>query len=121
MVCKRAALFRGRQFTDEIIVLCVHWYALLAQLSRFDGDHVLAEPHSGSHRQGREVSGRKSVGRGNIIQPAWWCRRCYDRERHSRRFFGGHRESVLTRDSCCQLCLAKQGRVRPKVGGQAAF
>jgi hypothetical protein len=26
MVCKRAALFRGRHFTDEIIVLCVHWY-----------------------------------------------------------------------------------------------
>jgi hypothetical protein len=26
MVCKRAALFRGRHFTDEIIVLCVRWY-----------------------------------------------------------------------------------------------
>src|SRR4051795_11026912 len=26
MGCKRAALFRGRHFTDEIIVLCVRWY-----------------------------------------------------------------------------------------------
>jgi hypothetical protein len=54
-------------------------------------------------------------------QPAWWCRscgsaellargccrRCYDRRRHSERFFGGHREQVLSRDGCCQLCLAQ--------------
>jgi hypothetical protein len=40
MVCKRAALFRGRHFRDEIIVLCV----LFPQLSRFDGDDVRAEP-----------------------------------------------------------------------------
>jgi transposase, IS6 family len=26
MDCKRAALFRGRHFADEIIVLCVGWY-----------------------------------------------------------------------------------------------
>ena len=26
MVCEQAALFRGRQFTDEIIVPCVRWY-----------------------------------------------------------------------------------------------
>src|SRR5437016_5835163 len=26
MVLRRAALFRGRHFTDEIIVLCVRWY-----------------------------------------------------------------------------------------------
>jgi len=37
-----------------------------------------------------------------------WCRRCYDRKRHSRRFFGGFREAVLTRDGCCQLCLTGQ-------------
>jgi len=60
-----------------------------------------------------------------MTQPAWWCRacgttalvaaglcrRCYDRRRHSRRFFGGHREAVLTRDGCCQVCLARQGLV----------
>ncbi len=40
-----------------------------------------------------------------------WCRRCYDRRRHSRRFFGGYRETVLTRDGCCQLCLAGEGLV----------
>ncbi len=40
-----------------------------------------------------------------------WCRRCYDRRRHSRRFFGGHRETVLTRDGCCQVCLADRGLV----------
>ena len=55
-------------------------------------------------------------------QPAWWCRscgstalvaggfcrRCYDRRRHSERFFGGHREQVLRRDGCCQVCLAQR-------------
>jgi hypothetical protein len=55
-------------------------------------------------------------------QPAWWCRscgattllargfcrRCYDRRRHSVRFFGGHREVVLARDGCCQVCLAER-------------
>ena len=40
-----------------------------------------------------------------------WCRRCYDRRRHSRLFFGGHREAVLIRDGCCQLCLAPEGLV----------
>jgi hypothetical protein len=58
-------------------------------------------------------------------QPAWWCRscgsaelvadgfcrRCYDRRRHSERFFGGHREQVLRRDGCRQLCLAQTGLV----------
>ena len=58
-------------------------------------------------------------------QPAWWCgwcgsedllalglcRRCYDRQRHSVRFFGGHRETVLRRDGCCQVCRAFQGLV----------
>ena len=33
------------------------------------------------------------------------CRPCYDRRRHSLRFFAGQRERVLTRDGCCQLCL----------------
>jgi hypothetical protein len=37
-----------------------------------------------------------------------WCRPCYDRHRHSEQYFGGHREAVLTRDGCCQLCLAPQ-------------
>jgi len=37
-----------------------------------------------------------------------WCRPCYDRHRHSQQYFGGHREAVLCRDRCCQLCLAEQ-------------
>jgi hypothetical protein len=54
-------------------------------------------------------------------QPAWWCRACgstalfargccrpcYDRHRHSALYFGGQREAVLSRDGCCQLCLAQ--------------
>lgn len=36
------------------------------------------------------------------------CRACYDRRRHSHRFFGGQRERVLRRDGCCQLCLARE-------------
>jgi hypothetical protein len=53
---------------------------------------------------------------------AWWCRlcgstallarglchACCDRRRRSEQFFGGCRETVLTRDSCCQLCLSKE-------------
>jgi hypothetical protein len=53
-------------------------------------------------------------------QPAWWChacgsaalvarglcRACYDRRRRSGQHFAGHREAVLTRDLCCQTCLA---------------
>lgn len=56
------------------------------------------------------------------MQPAWWCRSCgttelyahgwcrpcYDRRRRSQRYFGGHREAVLCRDRCCQLCLAEK-------------
>jgi len=56
------------------------------------------------------------------MQPAWWCRscgttdlyahgwcrRCYDRHRRSALFFGGYRETVLSRDGCCQLCLSAQ-------------
>jgi 5-methylcytosine-specific restriction endonuclease McrA len=34
------------------------------------------------------------------------CRRCYDRRRRSAKYFGGYREAVLTRDGCCQVCLA---------------
>jgi 5-methylcytosine-specific restriction endonuclease McrA len=34
------------------------------------------------------------------------CRRCYDRRRRSDAYFGGYRELVLTRDGCCQVCLA---------------
>ncbi len=37
-----------------------------------------------------------------------WCRRCYDRQRHSRLFYGGYREQVLVRDGCCQVCWAGQ-------------
>ena len=62
---------------------------------------------------------RKFGGCRRMRQPAWWCRACgavsvialgwcrpcYDRRRHSRRFFGGFRETVLTRDRCCQVCL----------------
>src|SRR5947209_15559729 len=42
MVCKRAALFRGRHFTDEIIVLCVHWY-LRYSLSYRDLTEIMCE------------------------------------------------------------------------------
>jgi len=34
------------------------------------------------------------------------CRACYDRQRHSRKYFGGFREQVLGRDRCCRVCLA---------------
>ena len=58
-------------------------------------------------------------------QRAWWCgvcgsgtllargycRACYDRRRHSLRYFGGLRERVLERDRCCPLCLEERGRV----------
>jgi 5-methylcytosine-specific restriction endonuclease McrA len=40
-----------------------------------------------------------------------FCRACYDRRRHSLRYFGGHRESILARDRCCQTCLSESGRV----------
>ncbi len=57
-----------------------------------------------------------------MTQSAWWChacgnpflvarglcRACYDRRRHSEQCFAGHRETVLTRDGCCQLCLSNQ-------------
>jgi len=60
-----------------------------------------------------------------VKQPAWWCRACgssallaqglcrpcYDRRRRSRLFFGGYREQVLSRDACCQLCLAARSLV----------
>jgi hypothetical protein len=36
------------------------------------------------------------------------CRACYDRRRCSEQFFGGYRETLLTRDSCCQLCLSEE-------------
>src|SRR2546421_4979644 len=42
MVCKRAALFRGRHFTDEIIVLCVRWY-LRYSLSYRDVTDIMCE------------------------------------------------------------------------------
>ncbi len=42
MVCKRAALFRGRHFTDEIIVLCVRWY-LRYSLSYRDLTEIMCE------------------------------------------------------------------------------
>jgi IS6 family transposase len=42
MVCKRAALFRGRHFTDEIIVLCVRWY-LRYSLSYRDLTEMMCE------------------------------------------------------------------------------
>src|SRR5438045_2948839 len=42
MVCKRAALFRGRHFTDEIIVLCVRWY-LRYSLSYRDLTEIMRE------------------------------------------------------------------------------
>jgi hypothetical protein len=35
-----------------------------------------------------------------------FCRPCYDRRRHSFRFFAGQRERVLRQDGCCQLCLS---------------
>ncbi len=61
-------------------------------------------------------------GAGRMRQAAWWCRACanpalvaqglcracYDRRRHSVRFFGGFREQVLARDRCCQVCLAER-------------
>ena len=42
MVCKRPALFRGRHFTDEIIVLCVRWY-LRYSLSYRDLTEIMCE------------------------------------------------------------------------------
>jgi transposase, IS6 family len=42
MVCKRAALFRGRHFTDEIIVLCVRWYSRYS-LSYRDLTEIMCE------------------------------------------------------------------------------
>src|SRR5947209_210242 len=42
MVCKLAALFRGRHFTDEIIVLCVRWY-LRYSLSYRDLTEIMCE------------------------------------------------------------------------------
>src|SRR5438067_6732636 len=39
---KRAALFRGRHFTDEIIVLCVRWY-LRYSLSYRDLTEIMCE------------------------------------------------------------------------------
>src|SRR4051795_4075156 len=42
MVCKRAVLFRGRHFTDEIIVLCVRWY-LRYSLSYRDLTEIMCE------------------------------------------------------------------------------
>src|SRR3954462_10057052 len=42
MVCKRAALFRGRHFNDEIIVLCVRWY-LRYSLSYRDLTEIMCE------------------------------------------------------------------------------
>src|SRR5438309_8500062 len=42
MVGKRAALFRGRHFTDEIIVLCVRWY-LRYSLSYRDLTEIMCE------------------------------------------------------------------------------
>jgi hypothetical protein len=42
MVFKRAALFRGRHFTDEIIVLCVRWY-LRYSLSYRDLTEMMCE------------------------------------------------------------------------------
>jgi len=62
-------------------------------------------------------------------QPAWWCRccgnealiarglcrACYDRQRRSERHFGGYRETVLTRDGCCQTCIALERLVRNRL------
>src|SRR5436305_8453387 len=42
MVCNRAALFRGRHFADEIIVLCVRWY-LRYSLSYRDLTEIMCE------------------------------------------------------------------------------
>src|SRR3954466_717216 len=42
MGCKRAALFRGRHFADEIIVLCVRWY-LRYSLSYRDLTEIMCE------------------------------------------------------------------------------
>jgi transposase-like protein len=42
MVFKRAALFRGRHFTDEIIVLWVRWY-LRYSLSYRDLTEIMCE------------------------------------------------------------------------------
>jgi hypothetical protein len=64
---------------------------------------------------------RQTVGLGDR-QSAWWCRACgsaalvahgfcrrgYDRRRHSLRFFAGQRERVLQRNGCCQLCWSAE-------------
>src|SRR3954469_14135933 len=42
MVCKRAVLFRGRHYADEIIVLCVRWY-LRYSLSYRDLTEIMCE------------------------------------------------------------------------------
>jgi hypothetical protein len=42
MICKLATLFRGRHFTDEIIVLCVRWY-LRYSLSYRDLTEIMCE------------------------------------------------------------------------------
>src|SRR5229473_2287898 len=42
MVYKRAALFRGRHFRDEILVLCVRWY-LRYSLSYRDLEEIITE------------------------------------------------------------------------------
>jgi hypothetical protein len=50
---KRPALFRGRHFQDEIIVLCLRWY-LRYSLSYRDLEEIMAEsgtePGSFDHR-----------------------------------------------------------------------
>ena len=73
------------------------------------------------------------AGQGSVsvlpTQRAWWCcacgsdallarglcRACYDRRRHSELYFGGYRETVLTRDGCCQTCLAVEQLVRERL------
>ncbi len=73
------------------------------------------------------------AGQGSVsflsAQRAWWCcacgsdallarglcRACYDRRRRSELYFGGYRETVLTRDGCCQTCMAVEQLVRERL------
>lgn len=70
---------------------------------------ALSRPLGGAGKRRHEATGLVVPGlRPPALVARGWCRRCYDRQRHSVRFFGGYREQVLTRDRCCQVCGAGQ-------------
>jgi hypothetical protein len=64
------------------------------------------KPPSPAPQPKQPVWRRRSCGRA-VLLARRFCRRCYDRRRHSERYFGGYREAALTRDGCRQPCLAR--------------